>query len=132
MLPKLCYIGFSIGNFTMTKNVNLPANQLTVFEEGVFKEMLQQMMSVQFPIGRVHLNESKLFNTFVTITSSNISLAYFLINSDPFVCGCDIAWLIRDNRHLLPAVQWGKCADDSRFPSVYFEELDSRFFTFCP
>ena len=55
----------------MTKNVNLPANQLTVFEEGVFKEMLQQMMSVQFPIGRVHLNESKLFNTFVTISLKN-------------------------------------------------------------
>ena len=29
--------------------VNLMSNQLVVFEEGVFKEMLQQMVSVQPP-----------------------------------------------------------------------------------
>ena len=59
----------------MIKSVDLGSNKLTVFEEGVFKEILQQMMSVQFPIGRVHLNGSKLFNMF-SLKSSNISLAF--------------------------------------------------------
>ena len=53
--------GYSIGNFTMTV-VELADNKLDVFEEGVFKEMLQQMVSVQPPIGRVYLDYSIFFN----------------------------------------------------------------------
>ena len=45
--------------------VYLDYNQLTVFEEGVFKEMLQQMVSVQPPIGYVNIAGSIFFNTFV-------------------------------------------------------------------
>ena len=33
--------------------VNLMSNQLVIFEEGVFKKMLQQMVSVQPPTGGV-------------------------------------------------------------------------------
>ena len=78
--------------------VDLRWNQLTVFEQGVFKNILQQMMKAQ----------------------------------QPFACGCDIAWLIRDNRHLLPVVLNGSCAQDSQFPSVAFGELDPKFFSACP
>ena len=46
--------------------VNLMSNQLVVFEEGVFKEMLQQMVSVQPSIGYVDVSDSILFNTLVT------------------------------------------------------------------
>ena len=46
-----------IGNFTMTY-VTLSSNQFTVFEEGVFKEMLQQMVSVKPPIGLVQIGGS--------------------------------------------------------------------------
>ena len=46
-----------IGNFTMTV-IDLYFTELTVFEEGVFKEMLQQMVSVQPPIGYVSVIES--------------------------------------------------------------------------
>ena len=42
--------------------VELADNKLDVFEEGVFKEMLQQMVSVQPPIGRVYLDYSIFFN----------------------------------------------------------------------
>ena len=56
----------------------------------------------------------------------------FLIDSDRFACGCDMAWFIRDNRHLLPAVVEGKCADDSPFPSVIFENLNPNYFAECP
>ena len=45
--------------------VSLDYNELVVFEEGVFKEMLQQMVSVQPPIGYVNIAGSIFFNTFV-------------------------------------------------------------------
>ena len=38
--------------------VTLSSNQFTVFEEGVFKEMLQQMVSVKPPIGLVQIGGS--------------------------------------------------------------------------
>ena len=53
--------------------VDLQWNKLTVFEEGVFKEMLQQMESVHSPVGYVDVSASILFNTFV----SNI-MKYFI------------------------------------------------------
>ena len=62
----------STGNFAMTY-VDLSYNQLVVFEEGVFKEMLQQMVSAQSPKGYVSLYESIFFNTFIPI---NISLTF--------------------------------------------------------
>ena len=57
--------------------VDLSDNKLVVFEEGVFKEMLQQMVSVQPPKGRVEIYNSiySLTRSF-TFTSSNISLAF--------------------------------------------------------
>ena len=46
--------------------VDLRWNQLTVFEQGVFKNILQQMMKAQQPQkGYVNLTGSILFNTFV-------------------------------------------------------------------
>ena len=35
-----------------------------------------------------------------------------------------MAWLIRDNRHLLPTVQNGECGDESSFLYASFDELD--------
>ena len=48
-----------------------------------------------------------------------------------FACGCDIAWLVRDNS-TIPAVDYGMCAKDSPFPSVSFENLDPNSFAECP
>ena len=50
----------------MIKSVDLGSNKLTVFEEGVFKEILQLMVLVQPPVGYVLVQFSILFNTFVT------------------------------------------------------------------
>ena len=55
------YYCFFSGNFTMTW-VDLGYNQLVVFEEGVFKAMLQQMMSIQPTIGYVDVSGSIFFN----------------------------------------------------------------------
>ena len=49
-----------LGNFTAT-GISLFGNQLTVFEEGVFSEILQQMMAVgPSPIGYVAINQSMM------------------------------------------------------------------------
>ena len=56
--------------------VGLAGNRLTVFEEGVFKEMLQQMVSIQPPIGSVRIDISIFPNTFVTCIIKCISLSF--------------------------------------------------------
>ena len=56
-----------IGNFTMIKSVDLGSNELVVFEEGVFKEILQQMVLVKPNVGYVSLYNSIIFNTYSSI-----------------------------------------------------------------
>ena len=137
VLVHLVLMNFFLGNFTMT-GVILSINRLVVFQEGVFKDMLEQIMSIQPQIGYLNIDQStsirrpRLSQCYLLMSSNIINCLNFLINSDRFACGCDIAWLIRDNRHLLPVVKGGQCADDSPYPSVPFEELVPRFFTFCP
>jgi hypothetical protein len=47
---------------------------------------------------------------------------------DPIECAdCHLAWLIRDNRHLLPAVYQGTCSDGKKF-----RELNPKAFATCP
>lgn len=89
------------GNFSTTQ-VGLNFNRLTLFEENVFKDMLEQMVSIQPAIGSV------------------------IVSSNAFVCGCDLAWLIRDHRHLLPVVKGGVCSS-----RMSFEELDPQSFVGC-
>ena len=55
-----------IGNFTIT-DVSLSLNDLVVFEEGVFKEMLQQMVSAQPPNRRVYVDGSIYSSEFDTL-----------------------------------------------------------------
>ena len=40
---------------------------------------------------------------------------YFI---DPIVCDCNIAWLIRDNRHLLPSILGGTCSNFTPFEDL--------------
>ena len=59
--------------------VELADNKLDVFEEGVFKEMLQQMVSVQPTIGYVSLYQSIYYLARSSLSSSfNISLTFLI------------------------------------------------------
>ena len=40
---------------------------------------------------------------------------------------CHLAWLIRDNRHLLPAVYLATCSNGTTF-----QQLDSNAYNSCP
>ena len=52
----------------------------------------------------------------------------FKLTTDPFDCGdCHLAWLIRNNRRLLPAVAGGYCSNGTRF-----EALDPSGYANCP
>ena len=49
---------------------------------------------------------------------------------DPIDCEsdlCHMAWLIRDNRNLLPAVNLGQCSN-----GTIFEDLDPNGYNDCP
>jgi hypothetical protein len=46
--------------------------------------------------------------------------------SDPFDCGCGLAWLIRDNPALLPSVQDGVCGG-----FFSFEDLNPDSYANC-
>ena len=46
---------------------------------------------------------------------------------DPFECDCHLAWLLRDNRHLLQTVMFGKCSN-----GTWFTDLDPDAFANCP
>ncbi|XP_057381227.1 uncharacterized protein LOC130703790 [Daphnia carinata] len=55
------------------------------------------------------------------LLSSNLIIN---LNSDSkFLCGCNIAWLVRDNRQLLNRVRNGFCADGTAFESIPEQEL---------
>lgn len=49
------------------------------------------------------------------------------IQVNPFECGCDLAWLLRDRRHLLEHVWDGRCVDGTDF-----EDVDVGLFDACP
>ncbi len=43
---------------------------------------------------------------------------FYIHFSDPFDCGCPLAWLIRDNQALLPSVKNGVCGGFFRFEDL--------------
>jgi hypothetical protein len=55
-----------------------------------------------------------------------INFAFHLTEPDPFECDCNLAWLIRDNRNLLPVVRGAQCSNSTRF-----EQLDPSGFSDC-
>ncbi len=54
-------------------------------------------------------------------------LGFSVVQVNPFECGCDLAWLLRDRRHLLEHVWDGRCVDGTDF-----EDVDVGLFDACP
>ncbi|EFX80441.1 hypothetical protein DAPPUDRAFT_103482 [Daphnia pulex] len=90
------------GDFTSAQ-VNLENNNLSEFRSDVFLSMLQQMA-----------------------TPSSGSGGQVLVTGNPFKCDCGLAWLIRDNQHLIPNVRNGVCGGFFRF-----QDLSPDSFTDC-
>lgn len=90
--------GAFVGDFSKAK-VNLANNTLTTLSEGVFKGMLQQM-------------------------SANLG-GFLDVSFNSFSCDCTLAWLFRDNRHLIPFVKGGKCC------IFGFEDISATSFSNC-
>lgn len=85
--------------------VRLYSNELTRFEAGVFQSVLEKMAPFGYP------------------------KAFVDVFNNPFDCvsdHCHMAWIIRDNRDLLPALRYGKCANGTEF-----ERLDPNGYSDC-
>lgn len=68
-----------------------------------------------------HLYENFTFK-FINETNKNM-VSSKTDHSDP----CHLAWIIRDNRNLLPAVYLGQCSNGTTF-----EDLDPNGYNDCP
>lgn len=72
----------------------------------------------------------------LTFTSSSLKIKFnhnfiklkFYFIQDSVDCDCGVAWLIRDNRHLLKSVE-GTCLNNSI--STKFQDLDWNNYTNC-
>jgi len=96
------------GVFGNASFIYLGNNNLSRFEAGVFKPVLQKIINNGggYPNGHVW------------------------INNNPIDCTtdrCHLAWLIRYNRNLLPAVRDGVCTSGTTF-----EDLNPNNFNNCP
>ena len=129
-LPYLTYII----SYITTANIvlaDLTRNNLTQFESAVFQTMLQGMITLN---GSLIIDSSacyiKCILCYLLVIvrySLFINFLFFiLIEPDPFECDCNLAWLIRDNRNLLPVVHGAQCSNSTRF-----EQLDPSGFSDC-
>ena len=113
----------------------LSNNNLTRFEEDVYKSVLQQLAPycgspvctalVVMTNGRLYLIPNCTLK-FIMFITSYIQSSY----TDPIDCEsdpCHLAWLIKDNRYLLNPIADGVCSNGTKFTDV-----DSNYFTFCP
>jgi len=80
------------GDFSDT-DIGLSANSLTQFDEKVFRPILESKFKSQ-------------------------SRSEVIVHGNPIPCDCKLAWLLRDNRHLLPSV-FGTCVSDQGTVNFY-------------
>jgi len=85
-------------------SIDLRNNNFTRFEANVFQSLLEK--------GHAQ--------------ASNTPHLFMIIKNNPINCDCHLAWLIRDNRHLLKAVHFGQCSNGTTF-----EDLNANGFAHC-
>jgi hypothetical protein len=81
--------------------------------------------------GNVYVYDSTYLKQrlFLYLVKNRVTIWFKLIwarPSDPFECDCHLAWLIRDNHHLLDRVYGGQCSN-----GTYFSSLNPQGFASC-
>ena len=123
-----------LGDFT-NFHLGLSYNNLTRFEEAVFRPVLEQMLEIYCAYCFVQLDESKyIFLCVFLFISSYIYSKLLLLNQliiDPFDCKndpCHLTWILRDNTKFLRKVS-GTCSDGRSFSSI---KPSDEMFIGCP
>ena len=125
---------------TNTTTINLINNKLKKLDENVFKPLLQHMKTgsalnilasrlLTFPFKKKIILRMSLMLTcavfsrlpnfnFCNYTNKIWQQSFYLCLIDQIDCGCDLLWLVRDNRKLLDFVISGTCSDNKSFADL--------------
>ena len=120
-----------IGIFGNHSRIELIFNPFTRFESGVFQPVLEQMA----PFGGYEASFTSILMVYSKQNTTGILRRIKLINVSICKTGgidcvtdhCHLAWLIRDNPHLLIAIDRPTCLDGRQF-----KDLDPKAFADCP
>ena len=107
--------------------IHLNDNFLREFNAEVYQPVLEAMFEsnlVKPHRGAIFINSSKMdIDKFLSALFFQKNLISLI---DPIRCDCNLSWLIRDRRHLLPFVRGASCANSTRFG-----ELNPYGFNHC-
>ena len=119
------------GNFTY---IDLSGNDLTRFEEDIFKPILSTMKAMDdaknADVAGLNIEQSNVSFFHAIIIKYLLNTRIFLLLIDSFDCCKHLVWLVRDNRQLLKYI-WNTAACDGivyRTPFTYLSpaDLDNR------
>ena len=107
-----------IGDFSET-SIRFNGNLLTQFEENVFKTILESKFNSNSSSEVIVLNSKWFSNKLIHFLMLQVHI--YISNLDPIACDCNLAWLLRDNRHLIPNVL-GSCIYETE--TIQFKDFD--------
>ncbi|EFX71428.1 hypothetical protein DAPPUDRAFT_255778 [Daphnia pulex] len=110
-------------------SISLGKNQIKSVRPGAFGSLrtLGTFGLIGLNLNKFNRLDSNAFQTLLEgmVIAGEGSLE---LGETPIVCDCNIAWLLRDNRHLLKHVLYGKCTGNGGD----FADVEPERFNHCP
>jgi len=117
----------SRGSLNVTSNlevIGLQNNNLTNIEPGTFEDANWSAAVIGLQSNQLFQFSSDVFQK--PLESMVGDAGHIDLGGNTISCDCSLAWLLRDNRDLLPLVRQGVCSG-----GLKFENIPSNVFTNC-
>ncbi|XP_046648719.1 slit homolog 1 protein-like isoform X3 [Daphnia pulicaria] len=110
-------------------SITLNNNQIKTVQPGAFGSLRTTGNFVIIMLNRNNFNQLD-YNAFQTVLKEMALTGHGTVELGevPIMCDCNLAWLLRDNRHLLAHVSFGQCSGES----VDFADVGPERFDSCP